>query len=74
MQYCDKIAYAQGAAAAAAGYERITPYSTNVAGLYWFAGYDGKPSTIVKDLLRARRTAVQNTLTNNRLRDINKET
>ena len=74
MQYCDKIAYAQGAATAAAGYERINPYSTNVAGLYWFAGYDGKPSTIVKDLLCARRTAVQNTLTNNRLRDINKET
>lgn len=73
MQYCDKIAYAQGAAAAAAGYERINPYNTNVAGLYWFAGYDGKPSTIVKDLLCARRTAVQNTLTNNCLRDVNKE-
>lgn len=25
MQYCDKIAYAQGAAGAAAGYERINP-------------------------------------------------
>lgn len=73
MQYCDKIAYAQGAAAAAAGHERINPYSTNVAGLYWFAGYDGNPSTIVKDLLRARCTTAQNTLTNNCQRDVNKE-